>query len=236
MASATEVEACLNEPVTVLGHSGLESDATLATEVLPGPPPLLTVQHSFQKRDLKKPVYSYLPATDPGTSYCGSAHGTTSQPDPSSDLLRDKGYVLLLCPSLLLTYPSSFCTCPNLTLLGPSIFPTRYNPWSQNSTGRGQRASARNHNGQSTVVTNQQPASSASSPVPMTASHEMDGLSSTRRRTSRSVSVQIPAVSAPANVGGRPRRIDKGKGKEVIRIKVEPRIPSLLQPSAVRLN
>ncbi|CAK5279402.1 unnamed protein product [Mycena citricolor] len=55
----------------------LEGDSTLATEILPGPPSLLSVQQqATQKRDPKKLVYSYLHPTDPGSSYSGIGHGT----------------------------------------------------------------------------------------------------------------------------------------------------------------
>ncbi|KAJ7831949.1 hypothetical protein B0H14DRAFT_2592371 [Mycena olivaceomarginata] len=56
----------------VPGHqpSHLEGDASLATEILPAPPSLLSaVQQSTQKRDLT--VYSYLHPTDPGSMYSG---------------------------------------------------------------------------------------------------------------------------------------------------------------------
>ncbi|KAF9027128.1 hypothetical protein BDZ89DRAFT_1134391 [Hymenopellis radicata] len=63
--------------VAVCQPEHLEGDATLATEILPGPPPLLSVQQSAQKRDPKHTiVYSYLPASDPGTTYSGIVHGT----------------------------------------------------------------------------------------------------------------------------------------------------------------
>lgn len=55
-------------------------DASLATEVLPGPPPLVSVQQSAAKRDPKKPtvLFSYLPATDPGSTYSGNMAGTST--------------------------------------------------------------------------------------------------------------------------------------------------------------
>ncbi|KIY65730.1 hypothetical protein CYLTODRAFT_424093 [Cylindrobasidium torrendii FP15055 ss-10] len=59
----------------VVHPSHLEGDATLATEILPGPPSVVSIQ---QKKESKKPgyVYSYLPAYDPGTTYSGIMHGT----------------------------------------------------------------------------------------------------------------------------------------------------------------
>lgn len=55
-------------------------DASLATEVLPGPPPLVSVQQSAAKRDPKKPavLFSYLPANDPGSTYSGNMAGTST--------------------------------------------------------------------------------------------------------------------------------------------------------------
>ncbi|KAJ7812100.1 hypothetical protein B0H14DRAFT_2606051 [Mycena olivaceomarginata] len=53
--------------VPVHQPSHLEGDASLATEILPAPPSLLSVvQQSTKKHDLT--VYSYLHPTDPGDS------------------------------------------------------------------------------------------------------------------------------------------------------------------------
>ncbi|KAJ7470414.1 hypothetical protein FB451DRAFT_1253650 [Mycena latifolia] len=76
MAATSMPAYLLPEPVPVYQPSHLEGDATLATEILPGPPSLLSVQQSTQKRDLRKPVYSYLHPTDPGSTYSGIVHGT----------------------------------------------------------------------------------------------------------------------------------------------------------------
>ncbi|KAF5365620.1 hypothetical protein D9758_003147 [Tetrapyrgos nigripes] len=61
-----------------LAPSHLEGDASLATEILPGPPSIASEQQSLAKRDPKKPstIFSYLPASDPGTTYSGIMHGT----------------------------------------------------------------------------------------------------------------------------------------------------------------
>lgn len=77
-STASAVPAYLLPGVAVYQPSHLEGDPALATEILPGPPPLVSIQQSGQKRDPKKPavVYSYLPACDPGTSYSGIVHGT----------------------------------------------------------------------------------------------------------------------------------------------------------------
>jgi hypothetical protein len=46
----------------------LDGDASLATEILPGPPSLAVVQAAAYKRPVP---LSYMPATDPGSSYVG---------------------------------------------------------------------------------------------------------------------------------------------------------------------
>ncbi|KAF7295171.1 Histone deacetylase associated PHD protein-2 [Mycena indigotica] len=61
--------------VPVHQPSHLDGDPSLATEILPGPPSILSVQQPH-KRDPKKPVYSYLHPTDPGSTYSGIVHGT----------------------------------------------------------------------------------------------------------------------------------------------------------------
>ncbi|KAK7023831.1 histone deacetylase associated PHD protein-2 [Favolaschia claudopus] len=77
MAATSSMPAYLLPGVPVHQPSHLEGDSSLATEILPGPPSLLSVvQQSTQKRDPKKPVYSYLHPTDPGSTYSGIVHGT----------------------------------------------------------------------------------------------------------------------------------------------------------------
>lgn len=51
-----------------------------ATEILPGPPSLLSLQQTVAKRDPKKPIpaFSYLPASDPGSSYSANMAGTST--------------------------------------------------------------------------------------------------------------------------------------------------------------
>ncbi|KAG6878772.1 hypothetical protein C0993_008071 [Termitomyces sp. T159_Od127] len=64
------------EPAAHPSH--LEGDPSLATEILPGPPSLVSIQQSMLKRDPKKPsqANSYLFPTDPGSTYSGIMHGT----------------------------------------------------------------------------------------------------------------------------------------------------------------
>lgn len=74
MASVESVPAYMLPGVPIVQPSHLEGDPSLATEILPGPPSLLSVQQSgLPKKDHRKTVaaYSYLPASDPGTTYTG---------------------------------------------------------------------------------------------------------------------------------------------------------------------
>ncbi|KAH9951481.1 hypothetical protein B0H21DRAFT_719147 [Amylocystis lapponica] len=74
MASVESVPAYMLPGVPVVQPPHLEGDPTLATEVLPGPPPLVSVQQAgLPRRDHKKSVtvLSYLPVSDPGTTYSG---------------------------------------------------------------------------------------------------------------------------------------------------------------------
>ncbi|KAH0830430.1 hypothetical protein J3R83DRAFT_1825 [Lanmaoa asiatica] len=79
MTSMAEVPAYLLQGVPVLQPPHLEglSDPSLSTEILPGPPSLLSVQQAAQKRDPKKPpaFMSYLPTSDPGSTYSGLMAG-----------------------------------------------------------------------------------------------------------------------------------------------------------------
>ncbi|KIK63801.1 hypothetical protein GYMLUDRAFT_57453 [Collybiopsis luxurians FD-317 M1] len=70
------IPAYLLPGVPVYQPSHLEGDSSLATEILPGPPSAM--QNPLSKRDPRKDsaVYSYLPASDPGTTYSGAMHGT----------------------------------------------------------------------------------------------------------------------------------------------------------------
>ncbi|KAI0811041.1 hypothetical protein BC629DRAFT_1024748 [Irpex lacteus] len=73
MTSVEAVPACLLAPPPPVVHPPhLEGDASLATEILPGPPSLVTIQQiGMPKKDHKKTVVvpSYLPTSDPGTTY-----------------------------------------------------------------------------------------------------------------------------------------------------------------------
>ena len=100
MATTTaSIPAYLLPGVPVVQPPHLEGDASLATEILPGPPSAATVQQMALKRDPKKPsmAYSYLPPSDPGSTYSGIMHGTLIGLDPEgarSKRARDKGCVV----------------------------------------------------------------------------------------------------------------------------------------------
>ncbi|KAF8136138.1 hypothetical protein EV363DRAFT_1428597 [Boletus edulis] len=85
MTSMAEVPAYLLQGVPVLQPPHLEglSDPSLSTEILPGPPSLLSIQQAAQKRDPKKPsaFVSYLPTSDPGSTYSGLMTGALSALD-----------------------------------------------------------------------------------------------------------------------------------------------------------
>ena len=106
MASVEGVPAFLHSGVSVSQPPHLEGDPSLATEILPGPPSLAALQQAvIQKKDHKKGsvTYSYLPASDPGTTYTTHfALGSMSAAPTDMDGTRrkrarlDKGYVLSL--------------------------------------------------------------------------------------------------------------------------------------------
>ncbi|KAF8163129.1 hypothetical protein B0H34DRAFT_694213 [Crassisporium funariophilum] len=97
MATTASLPAYLLPGVQVHQPPHLEGDPSLATEILPGPPSLVSAQQAAQKRDPRKPslVYSYLPTSDPGSTYSGLMHGTLIGQDsegPRSKRSRlDKG-------------------------------------------------------------------------------------------------------------------------------------------------
>ncbi|KAF5391799.1 hypothetical protein D9757_001651 [Collybiopsis confluens] len=98
MVSMTSImPAYLLPGVPVYQPSHLEGDSSLATEILPGPPPLASVAQNplLTKRDPRKDsgVYSYLPASDPGTTYSGVMHGTWNGQESRSNkrAKMDKG-------------------------------------------------------------------------------------------------------------------------------------------------
>ncbi|KAG5341998.1 hypothetical protein C0989_006147 [Termitomyces sp. Mn162] len=187
------------EPVSHPPH--LEGDPSLATEILPGPPSLVSIQQSMLKRDPKKTsqANSYLPPTDPGSTYSGIMHGT---------------------------------------LIGHEQEATRLKR-TKSAIGRAQRASARNQNG--TVSGVEHPVdsdlASASSLNPIPVDLEPDTMIEDEPSISRSNSSQN-LQDATLSTVGRPKRKDKGKGKEpaVVRVKEEPKPISLHTPDPPQNN
>ena len=102
MTSVAVVPACLMAAVSVVQPPHLEGDPSLATEILPGPPSLASIQQAgASRRDHKKTVLnaSYLPLSDPGTTYGANtvstmAAATTEVDGPRRKRARlDKGCV-----------------------------------------------------------------------------------------------------------------------------------------------
>lgn len=107
--------------VPICQPAHLEGDVQFATEILPGPPSVATAVQAIQKRDPKKPLYSYLPSSDPGSTYSGVMHGTVI----ANDLDRAKRSRSVFFVSKVL----------HSTII------------SRTAAGRAQRASARQQNG-----------------------------------------------------------------------------------------
>ncbi|KAI0362764.1 hypothetical protein OH77DRAFT_1389108 [Trametes cingulata] len=87
MASVQSVPAYLHPGVPVSQPPHLEGDPSLATEILPGPPPLDSIQQvGVPRKDHKKTTvaFSYLPASDPGTTY--ASHFASALPVASTDM------------------------------------------------------------------------------------------------------------------------------------------------------
>ncbi|PPQ69869.1 hypothetical protein CVT26_014146 [Gymnopilus dilepis] len=97
MATTASLPAYMLPGVAVHQPPHLEGDASLATEIMPGPPSAASIQQNALKRDPRKPsmAYSYLPTSDPGSTYSGLTHGTLIGQDlegPRSKRSRvDKG-------------------------------------------------------------------------------------------------------------------------------------------------
>lgn len=77
-APSSTQRAYLPEPIDVIQPPDLETDdPNLATVVLPAPPPFSSVVAQRKDYHLKRPasLFSYLPASDPGTTYTGLMGG-----------------------------------------------------------------------------------------------------------------------------------------------------------------
>ena len=93
MTTETVVPACLMAAAPVLQQPHLEGDASLATEILPGPPPLESVQQvGLPRKDHRKTahVLSYLPVSDPGTTYGANTVSTMAAATAEVDGPRRK--------------------------------------------------------------------------------------------------------------------------------------------------
>ena len=103
MTSMVSVPAYLSPGVPVVQPPHLEGDETYGTEILPGPPPLVSVQQSAPKRDPKKPaaVVSYLPVSDPGSTYsslgmAGTLGALEDGPMRKRARVDDKRYMIII--------------------------------------------------------------------------------------------------------------------------------------------
>jgi hypothetical protein len=98
------VPAYLIPGITISQPLHLEGDPTLATEILPGPPSLSSAQQPSYRREHRKPLgsVSYLPSSDPGSTYTGLMAGSASAQDtdgPRRKRIRiEKMYVSLRMP------------------------------------------------------------------------------------------------------------------------------------------
>ncbi|KDR81419.1 hypothetical protein GALMADRAFT_60173 [Galerina marginata CBS 339.88] len=205
MATTASLPAYMLPGVAVHQPPHLEGDASLATEILPGPPSSASLQQSALKRDPRKPsmAYSYLPPSDPGSTYSGLTHGTLIGQDlegPRSKRSRvDKG-----------------------TATGRA----------QRASARNQgsnTAPALEPSVHVDIAT-----SSLSQPIILdsdSVTAPMDKEPSISRSNS---SLNLLDPPPPPSMSGRPKRKDKGKAKEVdtppLRVKEEPKSFSLLTP------
>ena len=118
MTSVETVSSFLQAAVPILQPSHLEGDPTLATEVLPGPPSLLSVQQSTVRKDTKKPSFalSYLPTSDPGSTYSvlGLTHTPTVVSMGVDGPRRKRPRTSKVCVSL--SFYHSSCTNPRRVL------------------------------------------------------------------------------------------------------------------------
>ncbi|KIK40907.1 hypothetical protein CY34DRAFT_86462 [Suillus luteus UH-Slu-Lm8-n1] len=199
-------------PVVQPPHLEGLSDPSLSTEILPGPPSLLSVQQAAHKRDPKKPgaFVSYLPASDPGSTYSGLMAATALSATDAEGQRRkrarvDKGTAngraqrasaRNLNSSAI---PPSDLIVPEASSRQPSIPPLP-----------------------------------DSDPFPI--HHDFDELSISRATSAPALDEPLPSPLPPpvvSNGRGRPRK-DKGKGKETekhsVKIKEEPMATYSLSP------
>ncbi|KAF8964066.1 hypothetical protein BDZ97DRAFT_1919298 [Flammula alnicola] len=207
MATTASLPAYLLPGVPVHQPPHLEGDASLATEILPGPPSSASLQQNALKRDPRKPSmsYSYLPPSDPGSTYSGLTHGTLIGQEfegPRSKRSRvDKG-----------------------TASGRA----------QRASARNQGSSTAPALPPDLSTHADLASNTGLQPVPLDSDSVTMGLDKepSVSRSNSSLNLLDP-LPPPAPVG-RPRRKDKGKGKETdsppLRVKEEPKSFSLNSP------
>ncbi|KAF9052736.1 hypothetical protein BJ165DRAFT_1400148 [Panaeolus papilionaceus] len=204
MATTASLPPYLLPGVSVHQPPHLEGDASLATEILPGPPSLVSAQQASLKRDPKKPsiAYSYLPTSDPGSTYSGLMHGTLIGQD----------------------------------LEGPRSKRSRNEKGG--TTGRAQRASARNQLAHPpTVERSNHLEAGSSSMIPLVSvdSDSATGGAEEEPSISRSnSSLDLLVGTTPAVTSAKPKRKDKGKAKDngtpPLKVKEEPKTLTLNSP------
>ena len=255
MASVESVPAYLQPGVLVSQPPHLEGDPSLATEILPGPPSLASIQQAgLPRKDHKKAVvsFSYLPAADPGTTYTTHfAMSPLSAVPVDMDGTRrkrsrlDKGYVVHFHHKQTLSEHSRHCSESPLhnqppRNFAPQICPcTHRPPLNSAESSRSQRASARSLAGvapsSEPIVVSEATASSShglSDFDPQLLPLDSDD-AMVSRATSRNGDDSPPQSVEPPSKRQRARQQkDKGKGKErekepAVKVKEEPTVVSL---------
>lgn len=199
-------------PVVQPPHLEGLSDPSLSTEILPGPPSLLSVQQAAHKRDPKKPgaFVSYLPASDPGSTYSGLMASTALSTADAEGQRRKRARV----DKGTANGRAQRASARNLnsSAIPPPDFIVP-------------EASSR----QPSI-----PPLPDSDPFPI--NHDFDELSISRATSAPALDEPLPPQLPPpvvSNGRGRPRK-DKGKGKETekhsVKIKEEPMTTNSLSP------
>lgn len=234
MAATASLPAYMLPGVPVHQPSHLDGDAKLATEILPGPPSLLSAQQSAQRRDPRKPstAYSYLPPSDPGSTYSGIMHGTLIGQELDGPLTKrsrvDRGYVLeFFFPASSLT---SFPSPPHLLVL--------CHPLTDRPSSRAQRASARNQLSNPERIAQSEVTMTPTPPI--MAEGDLSFLAGSEQRLSRAASShEMLDGTTSVATRGKSRRKDKGKAREVeplvVKVKEEPKAISLHSPEPLSM-
>ncbi|KAF8906018.1 hypothetical protein CPB84DRAFT_1889744 [Gymnopilus junonius] len=204
MATTASLPAYMLPGVAIHQPPHLEGDASLATEILPGPPSVASLQQNALKRDPRKPslAYSYLPPSDPGSTYSGLTHGTLIGQDlegPRSKRSRvDKRTVTGRAQRASARNQGTHSAPPLDTSLSMDL-------------GTSSLAQP--------IVMDPNPATPLLDKEPSIS------------RSNSSLNLHDPL---PPNMSGKPKRKDKGKAKETdtppLRVKEEPKPFSLLTP------